>query len=307
MKHIFILNPAAGKGNAEAKILPEILSAVKNADVDYEVHRTINAGDAFHFVQNRCITESERAMRFYAVGGDGTLNEVVNGAYGYVNAEIGLIPAGTGNDFPRIFTHPKYFGDVSRQLAGKPCQIDLIRYNDRYLVNMLNIGLDCAVVAKTGELKSYPVLKGSLAYLVGVASVLGENRGYHMSVTLDDGTVEEGEFTLVAVGNGAFCGGGFKALPKALLNDGLLDVITVKKVTRRAFLGLIGKYRKGTHLSSPKAAEILQYTQCRSLKIIGAERLQICADGEISKERQIELEILPSAIRFSMPEGCELR
>ena len=126
-----------------------------------------------------------------------------------------------------------------------------------------------------------------------------------MTVTLDDETVEEGEFTLVAVGNGSFCGGGFKALPKAVLDDGLLDVIMVKKMTRRAFLALIGKYRKGTYLSSSMAAEYVRYSQCRSLKIVGAERLQICADGEISKERQIELELLPSAIRFSLPEGCE--
>ena len=150
MKHIFILNPAAGKGTAEAKILPGILAAAKSADIDYEIHRTINAGDACRFVQNRCLSEAERALRFYAVGGDGTLNEVINGAYGFVNAEIGLIPAGTGNDFPRIFKHPEYFSDISKQLTGQAHTIDLIRYNDRYLINMMNIGLDCAVVAKTG-------------------------------------------------------------------------------------------------------------------------------------------------------------
>ncbi len=304
MKHIFILNPAAGRGNAEAKILPEILSSVKKNGIDYEIHRTINAGDASHFVKNHCLKETEETMRFYAIGGDGTLNEVANGAFGFENAEIALIPAGTGNDFPRSFSHPEAFLDIPKQLAGKARPIDLIRYNDRYLVNMLNIGLDCAVVAKTAELKKKPLLNGSMAYIAGLASVFGTNKGCKMTVTLEDGSREEGEFTLLAVGNGAFCGGGFKGVPKASIDDGLFDVSMIRKVNRRTFLALIGKYHDGTHLESPKTEGLIKYVQCKKLMISSNERLQICADGEISKTKQIELELLPGAIRFSVPEGA---
>ncbi|MDD3023607.1 MAG: diacylglycerol kinase family lipid kinase [Syntrophomonadaceae bacterium] len=305
MKHIFVLNPVAGRGDAEKKLLPKILSALKNSNLDYEIHRTLNKGDATRFVKDRCLLAENAALRFYAVGGDGTLNEVVNGAFGFENVEIALIPAGTGNDFPRSFSHPEYFLDIERQLAGNSRSIDLIRYNDSYLVNMLNIGIDCAVVARTAELKKKPFLNGSSAYLAGIACVFVANKAYQMSVTLEDGSVEEGEFTLLAVGNGAYCGGGFKGVPKACLDDGLLDVSMVKKINRRTFLAVIRKYHDGTHLEPSKTELPIKYIKCRKLTISSHERLQICADGEISKEKRIDLELLPKAIVFSVPKGAE--
>ena len=305
MKHIFLLNPAAGRKRAEQQILPAVLAAVKDADVDYEIHRTMNPGDACRFAKTSCDAEKNRLLRFYAIGGDGTLNEVVNGIIGVQNAELALIPAGTGNDFTRMFSNPAFFLDIRRQLSGHTRVLDLIRCNDRFFINMLNIGLDCAVVAKTDEMKKNPFLQGSLAYLVSVASVLGRNKGYPMRIEFSDGTVMEDTYTLAAVGNGAFCGGGFKGVPKACLNDGLLDVSLIRKVSRRSFLALVASYHKGTHLAKTGIDGIVTYRQCREVKISSTERMQICMDGEIAKTREVELELFPSAIRFSVPEGCE--
>ncbi len=305
MKHIFVLNPAAGPKKAERKILPRILEAVKAENVDYEIHRTMNVGDGENFVRNRCSTHSEENMRFYAVGGDGTLNEVANGIFGFPNAELAFIPAGTGNDFARIFSAPRAFQDIKRQLRGKAKPIDLIRYDDRVIVNMLNIGLDCAVVSEVDVLKEKYFLRGPLAYMVGVGVAFGHNKGFLLKVTLEDGSVYDQEFTLVAVGNGAFCGGGFKGVPKAEINDGLLDVILVNKISRRAFASLITKYYKGTHLESPLARDIITYVKCRSLSIESKDNMQICVDGEVDCTDRLDISIIPSGIRFSVPEGCE--
>jgi len=303
MKHIFVLNPAAGKGDAEKKILPQILSAAKKSGVDYEIHRTMHVGDARRFVRSRCTALEGELLRFYAVGGDGTLNEVVNGALRCPNAEIALIPAGTGNDFPRMFSSPKAFLDIAKQIKGKARPMDLIRCNESHFINMLNIGLDCAVVAKTAEIKKNSPLNGSAAYLASLTSSFLANKGCFLTVEFEDGTVEEGEFTLVAVGNGAFCGGGFKGVPQASVDDGLLDVSLIRKVDRKTFLALVRKYHQGTHLNDPKAREIVKYVQCRKVVITSSERLLFCADGELAKAKRIELEILPGAIRFSLPEG----
>ena len=121
-------------------------------------------------------------FRFYACGGDGTMNEVANGAYGQQNVEIAMVPAGTGNDFPRNFTNYKYFEDIERQILGSAKWVDLIRYEAapadeltglivRYGINMFNIGLDCNVADKVIDIKKYPFIPGPLAYGLGVTII----------------------------------------------------------------------------------------------------------------------------------------
>lgn len=307
MKHIFVLNPVAGHGEALQVFLPKILEAVKESGVDYEIHRTMNVGDGTHFVKNRCLEEKEEHLRFYAVGGDGTLNEVINGAMGFPNVEVAFIPSGTGNDFARGFSDHKRFRDIPSQLSGTAISIDVIRYNDRYAINMMNIGLDCAVVSEVNILKKKPLIKGPLAYMAGVGIVLIENQGFDLTVTLEDGQVHSGEYTLVAIGNGAYCGGGFKGVPRARLDDGLLDVSLISKANRRTVVPLLGLYRKGTHLDSKLAKGIITYVQCRSLhmKPNNEKEMQVCIDGEIEFTTELSIDILPGAIRFSVPKGCQ--
>lgn len=307
MKHIFILNPAAGKGTAEREVLPKILKAVKEANVSYEIHRTMNVGDAEHFSRNRCIELPNDALRFYAVGGDGTLNEVGNGIVGFAHAELAFLPAGSGNDFARVFTNQRYFSDVARQIQGRAKSIDLLRYNDRYCVNMINIGLDCEVVDEVVTLKKMTPLSGSMAYLGGIAVVFLGNRGFELSLTMEDGSTSNGEYTLVAIGNGAYCGGGFKGATNALIDDGLLDINIVKKLSRFAFISLLPHYKKGTHLEQKMAKKFISYHQSHTITIrpVGIETIKICVDGEIEFAREIEVTVVPNAIRFSVPEGCE--
>ena len=107
MKHYFIMNPAAGKGKAGQLFLPKIIETSKRLDIDYEIHRTIASGDAAHFIKAKCEErekkgETGKTYRFYACGGDGTLNEAANGAYGYENIEIAMIPAGRAMIFQEI-------------------------------------------------------------------------------------------------------------------------------------------------------------------------------------------------------------
>lgn len=303
MKHIFVLNPVAGHKNVEKKFLPLILEAVKAEKVEYEIHRTMNVCDGESYVRNRCLAMTDEVLRFYAVGGDGTLNEVANGAYGFPNAEIGFVPAGTGNDFARIFSDLNNFLDIGKQLRGSARKIDLIQYDNKVIVNVLNIGLDCAVVEKMNLFKDRFFLRGPLAYMAGVGVVFAGNRGFKLKVTLEDGRIFDKEFTLVAVGNGAYYGGGFKGVPEAKIDDGLLDVSLVSKVNRRTFAALIAKYRKGTHLGSPLADSFITYVKCRSLTIEPEGSMKICADGEVLNSGILNISIIPRAIGFSVPEG----
>lgn len=330
MKHIFIMNPAAGKGKAGKVFLPRIIETSKRMGIDYEIHRTMGVGDARHFVDGRCrasdsrqcdaadgqqcdVTEassgSGETLRFYACGGDGTLNEVANGAYGHKNVEIAMIPAGTGNDFPRCFGDLRLFEEMESQISGKARPVDLIRCSSGgdvvYGINMINIGLDCDVVDQAARIKEHPFVPRPLAYGLGVGIVLGKKEGVNLEIALDNGEKYNGDFTLVAIGNGRYCGGGFQGVPRASVDDGLLDVSIIRSVSRRTFVSLLGKYRKGTHLEDPKTADLISYIKCKSLTVQPPGQLKICNDGEISMVGEITFEIVPGAVNFSVPRGCE--
>lgn len=334
MKHIFIINPAAGKGKAGKVFLPKILETVKKLGIEYELHRTMGTGDATNFVRGRCEASKNQGqqgetLRFYACGGDGTLNEVANGAFGYDNVEIAMIPTGTGNDFVRNFSDSKGFLDVERQINGKAISIDLIKYeetkreevksgivaedesamaknnNTSYGINMFNIGLDSSVAVKAAEYKKYFMISGSMAYGLGVGVVLISKEIVNLDIEFDDRKKYTGNIALIAIANGCYCGGGFKAVPHAKLDDGLMDVSIVQDVNRRTLISILAKYKKGTHLEDKKHKEIFTYKKCKSLTITPKLDLKLCTDGEISQTGKLRFEIMPNAMKFSLPQGCE--
>ena len=309
MKHIFILNPAAGNHKASKVFLPEIIKAAKLMDIDYEIHRTVGIGDAEHFTRCCCIRETEtglsaEGLRFYACGGDGTLNEVVNGAYGFDHVEVTMIPSGSGNDFVRNFNDPESFMDIKRQINGKSKKIDLIRYKTdqglKYGINMFNMGLDTEVVENVAKLKEY-LISGPAAYLLGVGNVFLHKKSISLKVQFDDGSVYDDDFLLAAIGNGSYYGGGFKATPKAELNDGLMDVVLVKNISRLDFIKLVGNYKKGTYLDLKGIENIIIYKKCTSLTVIPEQEMKLCIDGELSLAGRTDFEIIPKAISFSIP------
>ena len=309
MKHIFILNPVAGKGKSEKHYLPIIHSVAKEMGVEYEIHRTINIGDGERFTKLRCQSREieTELLRFYTCGGDGTLNEVVNGAYGFKNVEIGFIPSGTGNDFARSFENVKDFSNIIRQIDGKAKPIDLLKYSidgkePKYCINMFNIGFDCDVVIKMDELRKFSFIAGSAAYGTGVGLVLIKKNTLDLSIVIDDGIERKGKILMMAIGNGKYCGGGFKGLPEARTDDGIIDVSIVKNVSRREFISLIGPYKKGTHLSTKLGQKIVTYEKCKSITVKDENVFSICIDGEVEKGNILRVEIENKAILFSAPQ-----
>ena len=143
MRHVFIINPAAGKVDAREKIL-EGLSRLHN--VDYEIYLTEGVGDATAYVKDYCNTYRE-PIRFYACGGDGTLNEVANGVVGYPHASMGCFACGSGNDFVKYYGGKKYFSDVAALIEAEEEPIDLMRVGDKYAINATHFGFDSSVTS----------------------------------------------------------------------------------------------------------------------------------------------------------------
>ena len=123
MKHVFIINPRAGKGKALGVIRPQIESYIQEHGLDAEIH----VPDSPHAAQEFIRAEASKGepVRFYACGGDGTLFEAVNGAFGHPNAEVAVLPLGSGNDFIRLFGTPEQFLNVDAQVNGTPIELDI--------------------------------------------------------------------------------------------------------------------------------------------------------------------------------------
>jgi len=311
MRKIFILNPAAGQGGA-SDFAEIIKNAAANLGETVEIYFTQGIKDAERYSRTVCQGRlPEEAVRFYACGGDGTINEVVNGCFGFPNVEIGLVPTGTGNDYVRDYNTLESFLDIEDQLKGSSIPVDLFRYTgtidgkvqSRYCANMMNIGFDANVVYRVSKLKKLPLIGGSLAYMLGIFVELIEKNGTNLKLEFDDGTGYDGKMLLVAVAIGSYCGGGIKGLPLAKANDGLLDVQVIKDATRRLFIHLLPKYVKGTHLEDKKAQRILLYKQMKRIKITPNEgETRICVDGELEIAGPMEIEIVPKSMNFIIPD-----
>ncbi len=279
---VTVKNPAAGKGGA--------LKKRTATDIEYI---TSSVGDAEKYAFELCSRESD--CHITVCGGDGTVNEVVNGIMkaGTGNTSfLSVVPSGTGNDFVRCFK------------VGESVACDVGKYNDRYFVNMLNIGFDCNVVTETDKMKKLPLISGSFAYILGIVKCLFSHYGERISVQLEDehGNVEniDSELLLFAVANGSYYGGGFHASPQSDLQDGLLDVLTVKKVSRFRFITLVGKYKSGDHFDKTtgeihkKYSDVISHRKCRRVTV--KSKHLICVDGEVEMSEQTEIGVLKNAL-----------
>lgn len=315
MKHVFIINPNAGRKGKLEKFCSHIKQSAERLGIDYELYFTKGPKDCGKHARELCMemAAGSEKLRIYGCGGDGTVNELVNGVIGFENVEIGVIPMGTGNDYIRNYGDPDDFRDIESQIKGIARTSDLIKYRaeyngevtEAYCANMFNIGFDCNVVDATDRLKQLPLINGSLAYLLGVAAMFIKKKGADLKIEFEDGTVKDGPILLCAVANGCFCGGGIKSAPESILDDGLMDVTIIDNVTRMFFINIFPSFKKGQHLEHKKVigSNVIRYTKEKALTITAnGESLRLCVDGEISTQKKVEFTMVEDAVKFIVPE-----
>ncbi len=309
MKHCFILNPAAGHKEQTGQVSETIRQSCDGRGVEYEIYLTTCVGDATEYVKRRVAQEPEEDFRFYACGGDGTLNEVVRGAKeaeGTGEIAVGLIPSGTGNDFVRNFTCGEKFFDIDAQLDGKTVQVDLIRCNDRYAVNVVNVGFDCEVVVKMEQLRRKKWVPSGMQYIVGLILTFFRKPSIRCCQSVSGGEYVDRQYLLNTFANGCFYGGGFHSNPKAELQDGRLDALFVKNIGRIKFVSMVGSYKKGTHLV-PKYESILHNEKIDRADMTFEGGANVSVDGEVIRVDELHLSVCPRALTFLIPAGSEMR
>jgi len=313
MKHIFIINPAAGHSssvNALSENIKQASSTIPAGDT-YEIYETKAPKDATTYVKTTCENHPDKRFRFIACGGDGTLCEVASGAIGHPNAEISVIPVGSGNDFVRAFGSAEEFLDPQYYFARTASDVDTISWeltlSDGSVkagtaVNMCNIGFDAAVVVNAAKVKRVPLLGGPLSYILGVLTTLIKKPVAQLSISLDNGDEIGGEFLLCTAANAAYCGGGYFASPLADVRDGSLDFITIRNMTRRFFIGMLNKYRAGTHLEEPALARYITRYSARKIAVNAEKPVSIAVDGEVYQITGAEFEVNPRSVNFAVSD-----
>lgn len=297
MKHVFLLNAHSlsdGKGQALCSRIKE-----KCRGLSYEIYMSSSIEDA----RAKAIAEAEtdEEVCLYAVGGDGTIHQIADAIYPFSNVILSAIPAGTGNDFIRNFGTKKDFLSLSHITDGVVHEVDLLQLSPFTCLNMVNIGFDESVVERVDRLRRLPAFLHPFSYILGVIIQLFRYPKEELRIEFDNGEIYEGKCLLTFVANGKYCGGGFKAASPAEYDDGKMDVMIVRPISRLAFLSMVGQYKKGTLIGTDKCDKIALYRQTHTLKISKKTPFRICLDGEIHECKSLDFSVLSRRIRFKAP------
>ena len=297
MKHLFIINPAAGSKDRTKEYSVAIHDICSARELDYRIEVSSAPGECKRLAREAARTGEE--VRIYACGGDGTLNEVAAGAAGYPNAAVTVFSGGSGNDFVKLFNEPKAFFDLERLLDPEEAQFDMIRCNGDLALNICSVGLDARIGTDVASYKRIPLLHGFRAY--ATSTVVNVIRGIaeHYVVEIN-GEVIDGEHTFVCVCNGRFYGGGFNPVPEADPTDGMLDVLLVKKVSRLQVPMVIGKYKDGRYKELP---QLVRHLRTKALKIRCDQASPINLDGELRMAQVVDFRLADEKLRFFYPKG----
>ena len=297
MKHLFIINPAAGSRNRTDDYSEVIHKVCRARNLTYEVRVSTAPGECTRIAREAAQTGEE--LRIYACGGDGTLNEVVAGAAGYDNAAVTVFSGGSGNDFVKLFDDPKAFFDLHRLMDCDEATFDLIRCNDDIALNICSVGLDARIGTDVSRYKRLPLLHGFRAYAASTVVNVVKGIAEHYVIEVNGETIDA-EQTFICVCNGRYYGGGFNPIPEADPSDGKLDILLVKKISRAQVPGIIGKYKNGRY---KELSHVARYLQSDSVKIICDKPTAINLDGELRTATVVEMKIAQEKIRFFYPKG----
>lgn len=300
MKHIFIINPSAGKRRSTRALV----DSIQALDVPYEIAFTERRGDARRIAREAA--ESGLPVRIYACGGDGTLNEAVNGAAGFDNAAVTNVPTGTGNDFLKVFgkENKARFTDLNALSEGPQTPMDLIDCNGHLGIDIVCVGLDSRIAVDKDRYSALPLVSGIGAYILALL----ENvifKSIAQPTVVDCGDLHfDGETTIVCVCSGRYYGGGFMPVGDNMPDDGLLEALIVRKVSRATFFRLVGKYGSGKYRDYP---DLIWYRQGETVTVRGRKELVAVVDGEALRAREMTIGLSDKKVNFFYPAGLSYR
>ena len=300
-KAVFLVNPASGNGGT-GKRWPELAHRAARLGLEGETLFSERPG---HLTELARSAVDGGATLVVAVGGDGTMNEVVNGIAGR-DVDFATIPLGTGMDFVRTYGIPTKFEDAVRvALTGTPRTIDAGRVSyrtwggedaERWYANVGSVGMSGAVAQRANGMSK--ALGGKATFFYALTRVFFEWENTDVTVRFD-GEERHGKMHDVIVANGVWHGGGMKLAPDARSDDGAFDVVMIGDVGKVDFLTTAPKLYKGKHVDHPK----VEVVRTARVEVDAAEHLPIELDGEQVGTTPATFEVVPGALRVRVPNA----
>ena len=302
MKHLFIVNPAAGGNKGRTGDTERgIQEFAASLDDPSEIYLTKAAMDACEKIKD----EAERAdmLYVYACGGDGTLNECVNGAALRENVAITHYPCGTGNDFLKMFGQENLskFRDLKALSGGVIRRLDLIDCDGRYGVNICSVGIDARVGADVHKYSSIPIIGGATGYVVSLVVNVIKGVSQRFRISYEDTKLDK-KISLACVCNGRFYGGGFNPVPDAMPDDGILECLVIDAVSRLKLARVVGRYAKGQFSEFP---ELVTYFRGGFMEIGSDREFVINIDGESVFAKNVCFRLVPKGVKFIFPKELD--
>lgn len=294
-----IVNPAAGAGRT-GRLWPQISSLFKGNGMRFEHDITEAPGHAIELAREAARQGYEMVV---AVGGDGTIHEIVNGLYNagcLRDALLGIVSTGTGSDYIRTIGIPREFKEACRRfLQPKIRAVDLGRVEfhnnggtaERLFVNFAGIGFDAEIVRRTTQ--QFKSLGALPSYLMGALTTLAVYKNKNINLKLD-GEETERKICTVIMNNGRYGGGGMFTAPQAEISDGIFDVMIVGNISKPDFLVSLHRLYKGTHLTHPKVT----MKKAKEIEISSEQKIFLQADGELLGEVPVRIRVLPAALNI---------
>lgn len=288
-----IYNPTSGREEMR-RLLPDVLDRLDLAGIETSCHATTGEGDAAREAAEACARGYDIII---AAGGDGTLNEVVNGMAGQAGKEflppLGIFPLGTTNDFARAMKIPKRWEEYcDLVIENKTRPIDIGKVNGRHFINIAGGG---SLTELTYEVPSkLKTLIGQLAYYMKGIEKMTSLSPTQLIINAEGHEVMEGEFMLFLIANSNSVGGFEKLAPGAEIDDGLLDVIAVRKCNLAEFIRLVTMALRGDHFNDPRVV----YFKTRRMEVTSPGNVLLNLDGELGGELPGVFEILPQHLRI---------
>ena len=290
-KWAFIINPVSGNGSA-AKVLPQLKDKIKQYSIQADLFFTERPGHAGE-IARRCADDNFNPV--ITVGGDGTLNEMTQFLLNRKNIITGIIPAGTGNDFIQILGFPDHFSDKDWEtfFSKQTIALDVGMVNEFHFLNGMGLGFDAEVAAQNYD-KNEKVKQGNkYKYVWHILKTLFFFKERNMTVISNDHKSET-ECFINTIAIGRRFAGGFFLTPKAIANDGLLDVCMIKRLNLVQRLSTLLKVPKGSHIEYDK----VNYYQTAALMLEFARKVAFHVDGELHFSAQFDVKVLPAALQM---------
>jgi len=296
---LVIVNPMAGtgKGTKYVKGIEKIFLNIKKEGLITEdkvfIELTEYVGHATHIVKDYLKEYSEQIV-VYVVGGDGTLSEVAQ-AIKYVDrASMVVIPKGTGNDFSRAVNLYKSMRKIIRSsLDNETQKVDTIRLGQRTAINVLNAGLDAAIADNMELFRKWPLISGSMKYKLAIFYTIFGAKKYRLKIRID-GKIYKGVYTLIAIGNNKYYGGGVKALPDAEIDDGKLNICIIDSTTLVQKLMFLPKFSKGKHAG----LKIVKLLEGKEISVVSHRKIPVSIDGEIILTNRFKAKIEEKSVNI---------